>query len=423
MRIAVCGGVYSNPYALRAFVTDARARGAQRLYCLGDLGGYGAEPEAIWPLLTAGDVACIAGNYDVAIAQGEADCGCGYQDPRDREYAQLMFDYTVRHTSREFAAWMASLGTERRESLGGLAVHFVHGSPLALNDFWWESRTADAHTARVTASGADVVFCTHSGLPWVRRVDGRLAVNVGVIGRPPNDGRTDVRYAIADLSGDTAEAQIVSLRYDWQAQVRNMRGAGLPEAFIRTNEAGWWATCLEILPTEERSCGRYHVYDSSVPGLLDGAGLPESAWPDEDPAIPVRSLAGSPFLPSRIWLTTAALRTPALSACAAAAGFTDIRVLGITPEPSVRPFPGRPGLPLPELTVSRAGWHWHPAVLDQDPFLPSAERSGQAATDQTAVTPVLARQTAVRLLLETFYESGALSTSPTCSLAGWTRTR
>ena len=51
-RIAVCGGVYSNPYALRAFFDDARARGAEQLYCLGDLGGYGGEPNAIWPPTT-----------------------------------------------------------------------------------------------------------------------------------------------------------------------------------------------------------------------------------------------------------------------------------------------------------------------------------------------------------------------------------
>lgn len=44
MRIAVCGGAYSNPWAMRAFIDDARAQGAERLYCLGDLGGYGAKP-------------------------------------------------------------------------------------------------------------------------------------------------------------------------------------------------------------------------------------------------------------------------------------------------------------------------------------------------------------------------------------------
>ena len=77
-RIAVCGGVYINPYALRAFVEDARAGGAEQLYCLGDLGGYFAEPDAIWPLLVDNEIIVVAGNYGVAIGRGDTGCGCGY---------------------------------------------------------------------------------------------------------------------------------------------------------------------------------------------------------------------------------------------------------------------------------------------------------------------------------------------------------
>jgi hypothetical protein len=39
MRIGVCGGPYGNPYALRAFVADARRRGCERLYCLATWAG------------------------------------------------------------------------------------------------------------------------------------------------------------------------------------------------------------------------------------------------------------------------------------------------------------------------------------------------------------------------------------------------
>jgi len=74
-RIAVCGGVYANPYALRAMLDSAREGGCSRVVCLGDLGGFGAECDAVWPLLVEHDVECIAGNYDVAIGRGDEDCG------------------------------------------------------------------------------------------------------------------------------------------------------------------------------------------------------------------------------------------------------------------------------------------------------------------------------------------------------------
>jgi predicted phosphodiesterase len=304
-KIAVCGGVYSNPYALRAFLDDARARGADELYCLGDLGGYGAEPDAVWPLLVDHSVTVVAGNYDVAIGRGDTDCGCGYSDPRDNEFAQLMYDYTLAHTSSDYAQWMTTLPTERRFTKDGVDVHLVHGSTLALNDFWWESLSAEQHELRVAESGADLVMCTHSGLPWQKRVGDTLVVNVGVLGRPANDGRREVWYALVDLEDGRATAELVPLEYDWQAQAASMRAGGLPEAFVETVETGWWTTCLEIVPPYERSKGRYQLYRSALP---TGFEQEQVSWADApevvDDGLPVVPLFGSPLFPPRLWLYT-----------------------------------------------------------------------------------------------------------------------
>ena len=304
-RIAVCGGVYSNPYALRAFIDDARARGAEQLFCLGDLGGYGAEPDAVWPLLLDNDITVVAGNYDVAIGRGDTDCGCGYTDPRDNEFAQLMYDYTLAHTSRDYARWMTTLPTERRFTLDGVDVHLVHGSTLALNDFWWESLDDTQQLMRVQESGADLVMCTHSGLSWTKQVGDTLVVNVGVLGRPANDGRREVWYALVDLVDGQATAELVPLAYDWAAQAASMRAGGLPEAFVETVETGWWTTCLEVVPPYERSKGKYQLYRSALP---DGFEQEQVSWADApevvDDGLPVVPLFGSPLFPPRLWLYT-----------------------------------------------------------------------------------------------------------------------
>lgn len=307
MKIGVCGGPYANPYALRAFIADARVRGCERLFCLGDLGGFGAEMDPLWPLLVESGVECLAGNYDVAIARGDDDCGCGYRDPRDNEFAQLIYDYTKSHTDPGFAQWMGLLPTERRLELGGTAVHLVHGSPRALNDFWWESLSQQEHRDRVRASGAPVILCTHSGLPWQRRVDGALVVNVGVLGKPANDGHRNVWYAVLDLQDGQATAELVALDYDWFAQANSMRRAGLPEAFVETIETGWWTTCLEVLPPAERARGRYHLYRSSLPTGFSPAQDGWGGGPQAEPpaaARPVIPLFGSVFFPSRLWVYT-----------------------------------------------------------------------------------------------------------------------
>jgi predicted phosphodiesterase len=335
-RIAACGGVYSNPYALRAFIGDARARGAERLLCLGDLGGFGAEPDAVWPLLQEAAIECIAGNYELAVSAGGPECGCGYRDPLDNRFAQVIYDYTLAHTGRDFARWMGTLATERRERVDGWEMHLVHGSTLGVNDFWWESLPSNEHRRRVAASGADVILCTHSGLPWQRRVGTTLVVNVGVLGRPANDGRQEVWYCLLDVDRAGVSAQLVPLAYDWRAQATSMRRAGLPEVFAESIETGWWTTCLECLPPLERSRGRFQIYRSALPGLMGHYGLPAPAEEvDVDNGRPVVPLFGSPLLPARLWIHTRAAsddgpawpgprRFAHLGAQALEAGFTQL---------------------------------------------------------------------------------------------------
>ena len=290
-RIAVCGGPYANPHALEAMLRDARARGCERTFCLGDLGGFGADPDAVWPLLYQYGVECIAGNYDIAIGRGDPDCGCGYSDPRDNEFAQVIYDYTRAHTSADFAAWMRGLPREHREEIGGADVHMVHGSPLAVNDFLWESLTEGELRERVSASGADLLLCTHTGIPWQRRIDGTLVVNVGAVGRPANDGNPATWYAIVDLHDGAAAAGLVRVEYDHRTQASAMRAAGLPEVFAETIETGWWTTCLEVVPPRERARGRFQVYRDQLPGG-EGAGTAPAA------------LFGSEVFPRRLWIYT-----------------------------------------------------------------------------------------------------------------------
>src|SRR4051794_28426592 len=303
---------------------DAHRRRCDRIFCLGDLGGFGADPDAIWPLLEEHGVECIAGNYDVAIGRGDPDCGCGYSDPRDNHFAQLIYDHTLEHTSLEFAAWMSDLPAEHRETIAGLDVHMVHGSPLAVNDFMWESLPDEELRHRTSASDADVLLCTHTGIPWQRTVDDTLVVNVGAVGRPANDGRTDTWYAVIDFDGGRARSELVPVAYDWRAQAEAMRSASLPEPFVETIETGWWTTCLEVVPPRERSRGRYQLYRDALPTGFEAVG-PEAGRASDGSAgaeRPVVPLFGSPVFPPRLWVYSNFHCNLACSYCAVASSPT-----------------------------------------------------------------------------------------------------
>ena len=129
---------------------------------------------------------------------GLADCQCGYTDPRDNHFARISYTYTFRNTSEENKAWLRTLPMSLRLEVGGRRVLLCHGSPRKMNEFLWESTSPDAFLEYLLDEfQADIVCVTHTGIKWHRALAGdRHFVNVGVLGRPENDGNTPVWYAL-----------------------------------------------------------------------------------------------------------------------------------------------------------------------------------------------------------------------------------
>ena len=142
VRIGFFGGIYNNYLALEAAIIDATARGAEKLYCLGDLGAFGPHPDRVFPLLYEHHVECVQGNYDNSIGNDLQDCQCGYTDPRDNWFAQISYDYTYGNTSQANRDWMKALPPEIRFEVNGTRVLLCHGSPRKTNEFLWESATS-----------------------------------------------------------------------------------------------------------------------------------------------------------------------------------------------------------------------------------------------------------------------------------------
>jgi diadenosine tetraphosphatase ApaH/serine/threonine PP2A family protein phosphatase len=257
-RIAVFGGVYNNSFALDAMLEDARRHDVEAVFCLGDMGGFGPHPNRVFPLLRDHRVQAIQGNYDASVASGRADCGCGYTDPRDNHFAQISYEYTFTWTSPENRAWLGTLPRHRRIQLGAHRVLMSHGSPRVINEFLWESATPNGLLRRVLQDeAADVLLCTHTGIKWHRALpDGKHAVNVGVIGRPENDGSTNVWYTVL-TAGPDLRVEFVPVHYDYETLAREVEQQGLPAEFAETIRTGWWTTCLENVPSKERGRGKF----------------------------------------------------------------------------------------------------------------------------------------------------------------------
>ena len=258
-KIALFGGVYSNYLSLKEVIKDAKKRKVDAVYCLGDLGAFGPNPDMVFPLLMENNIPVVQGNYDNSVGNNLNDCQCGYTDPRDNYFAKLSYDYTFKKTSGQYKRWMKNLPAEIRLELSGFKVLLCHGSPRQTNEFLWESTTPDHFIAKLCCDfNADVICTTHTGIHWNRTLTGnKYFVNAGVIGRPENDGNTNVGYTILEASDDKLNIDYIPIEYDYEGLAEEMYREKIPEEFIETILTGWWTTCLEILPSKERVRGKF----------------------------------------------------------------------------------------------------------------------------------------------------------------------
>ncbi|MCH2212345.1 MAG: metallophosphatase family protein [Fuerstiella sp.] len=274
MKIALFGGLYSNYLSLTSAIADARARNVDHIFCLGDLGAFGPHPDRVFPLLHDHSIRCVQGNYDDSIGNQLDNCQCGYTDPRDNHFAQISYEYTLKNTSDDNKIWLRDLPVEIRVTADGLKILLCHGSPRKTNEFLWESSTSTAFLDRLSLEyDADIIAGTHSGIHWERELsDGRRYINVGVLGRPENDGQTYVWSTIlrtgvdADKNASVCRGSdltvpvsidFVPIRYNHHRLASEMQAESLPPEFVETILNGWWTTCLEILPARERRDGRF----------------------------------------------------------------------------------------------------------------------------------------------------------------------
>jgi len=228
--VAVITDIHANFPALHAALGRIDELGIKRIYCGGDLVGYGPHPNEVCALIQERGIPAIYGNYDYAIARDLEDCGCAYVDPHDRELGQQSVDWTLAHTDEASKDFMRELPFDLSLEVGGVPVHLVHGSPRKVNEYLFEEKPASLYERLAGAEEARGLVFGHTHKPWVHEYGGVLFVNCGSVGKP-KDGDPRGAFAILRPARDTVKVQIERVSYDSEAVAREVREAGLPGEF------------------------------------------------------------------------------------------------------------------------------------------------------------------------------------------------
>ncbi len=224
---AVITDIHANLPALQAALARIGELGIQRVYCGGDLVGYGPHPNQVCALIEEHSIPTIYGNYDYAIARDLQDCGCAYVTPHDRALGQRSVDWTLAHTDQASKDFMRGLPFDLRFDVGAVAVRLVHGSPRKVNEYLFEDKPASQYERLAAAEDGGVLVFGHTHKPWVHEHGDVLFVNCGSVGKP-KDGDPRGAFAVLRATVDGVEATIERVAYDADGVAREVRHAGLP---------------------------------------------------------------------------------------------------------------------------------------------------------------------------------------------------
>jgi len=241
VRYLIISDIHSNLPALQTVLFDAQPFDA--VWCLGDIVGYGPNPNQCVERLQEFPHLCVAGNHDWG-AIGRADLSVFNRDARQ---ALLWTQRELQPENRRIIITLPDLVEVENFVL-------VHGS---LREMIWEY-LLDVEQARASFMARDfqVALVGHTHIPLIfewwepgqeaqlllpdweepLNLEGRrLIVNPGSVGQP-RDGDPRAAYAILDTEAQTIEFRRVT--YPVEITQERMRARGLPQRLIERLELG-----------------------------------------------------------------------------------------------------------------------------------------------------------------------------------------
>jgi len=215
-KIAIISDIHSNFEAFKNVLKKIKKLGIKKIYCCGDIVGYGAEPNECVELIRKDKIISIMGNHDI---------GCVNLQDKElfNQWGRAAIEWSNKILNEENKGFLFNLP----KTLEAEGVYFVHGSP---RDYLWEyvypDDSAWSFREFFNKIGKDVLVMGHTHVPFIRDFKGKLAINPGSVGQP-RDGNAKASFCILDTVKKKAE--IKRIKYDVKKTADKIKKAGLPE--------------------------------------------------------------------------------------------------------------------------------------------------------------------------------------------------
>jgi diadenosine tetraphosphatase ApaH/serine/threonine PP2A family protein phosphatase len=223
MRLAIISDIHSNLHALEKTFEAIDQLSIDQVLCLGDIVGYGANPNECVELVRERCAVTVRGNHDTG-AIGEL--------PLDHfnSYGESAMRWTRKELKEENLAFLQSLPLLHVQD----SITLAHAAPLHPENWHYIFAWPDAQSC-FSAFNTTYCFIGHTHVPVIVGEDGtvnhfaigaRYLINVGSVGQA-RDGRPRASFGVLDTVQGSFEIQ--RLEYDIEAAAQSILRAHLPD--------------------------------------------------------------------------------------------------------------------------------------------------------------------------------------------------
>ena len=241
MQYAIISDIHGNLEALQSVLSDIEKRKVDQILCLGDVVGYGANPNECVDIIRKEAVITLAGNHDYAPL-GKLDVSYF------NLWARSAIDWTANNLSQASKDFLLSLPLKKQ--MDGFTI--VHATPLN-PDEWYYITTIEDAVINFPEFEDQVCFVGHSHIPLIvamtedreyrlerknplKFAEGeRYIINVGSVGQPRD---LDPKAAYATFDSSTKLYELRRVQYNVAETQRKVREAGLPDYLAVRLETG-----------------------------------------------------------------------------------------------------------------------------------------------------------------------------------------
>lgn len=224
MKIGLISDLHANLPALEAVLQHLRSDTVELVLCAGDLLCYGAYPNETLDLLRAEGIACVAGNYDYAVAWNLEQASKKESSPATEPVKRAALEWTKSQIASRHIHYLRGLPWSMRLKVDHLFIRVLHASDHAL-DKSVNAKDLQALNDLENQYSEDVVVFGHTHTAFEYRGNSTQLINPGSVGRSL-DGDPGAQFAVLDTQ--TRLVRFYRIEYPIDQAVSAIRASGMP---------------------------------------------------------------------------------------------------------------------------------------------------------------------------------------------------